>query len=68
MKTTKKVFTVNVGNVGNIEYTSKKLATECYNTYVSLSINNETRAAGESVFLFEGENIISEHIGHNEQY
>ena len=65
MKQTKK-YTVNVGNIGNMEYSSKKLATECYNTYVQLSKNNQTRAAGESVVLFENENIILEHIGHNE--
>jgi hypothetical protein len=49
----KNTYIVNVGNIGNIEYTSKKLAIECYNTYVSLSINNQTRAAGESVVMLK---------------
>lgn len=60
----KKIYIVNVGNVGNMEYTSKKLALECYNTYVNLSLSESTRAAGESVTLFENDNIIMEHIGH----
>lgn len=63
---TKKMYLVSVGNVGNLEYTSKKLAMECYTTYVNLSIANQTRAAGESVILFEGENIILEYVGTNQ--
>lgn len=58
---TKKTYTVNVGNVGNMEYTSKKLAIECYKTYVTLSKNNEGRAAKEPVILFEGEDILMEY-------
>jgi len=56
-------YTVNVGNVGNMDYTSKKLALECYNSYVTLSKNNVTRAAGESVTLFKDDDIIMEYIG-----
>lgn len=63
MKQAKKTYTVSVGNVGNMEYTNKKLAIECYNTYVTHSKTYTTRAAGESVTLFEGDNIIAEHIG-----
>jgi hypothetical protein len=56
-------YIVNVGNIGNIEYTSKKLAEECYTTYVSMSKQNITRAAGESVVLFKDDEIIKEYIG-----
>ncbi len=59
----KKIYTVNVGNVGNMEYTSKKLAIDCYKTYVTLSMNNETRAAGEDVTLLENDNVIMEYFG-----
>ncbi len=61
----KKTYVVSVGNVGNMEYTSKKLAMECYTTYVTHSKNNETRAAGEPVMLYELEsnNIIAEYAG-----
>ena len=60
---TKKNYTVCVGNVGTMDYTSKKLAIECYDTYVTLSKNGETRAAGESVALLCNDEIIAEHIG-----
>jgi len=56
-------FTVVVGNVGTMEYDSKKLALDCYKTYVTLSESNQTRAAGESVTMFEGEEIFAEYIG-----
>lgn len=59
----KKTYVVNVGNVGNMEYTNKRLALDCYTTYVTLSRTNQTRAAGESVVLFENDNIIMEHVG-----
>lgn len=56
MKRSKNVYTVCVGNVGNMEYTNKKLAIDCYKTYVTLSTNNQTRAAGENVtILLNGE-------------
>lgn len=59
-----KKYTVVVGNVGTMDYTSRKLAIECYNTYVTLSTNNEGRAAGESVTLFDdNDNIIMDYIG-----
>lgn len=60
---TKKTYTVNVGNIGNMEYTSKKLAEDCYTTYVTLSRTNQTRAAGESVYLFVNNEIVKEYIG-----
>jgi len=59
----KTVYTVNVGNIGNIEYTNKKLAIDCFKTYRSLSMQNITRCAGESVYLMEGDNILMEYIG-----
>jgi len=69
-KAIKKNYTVSVGNVGNIEYTSKKLAIECYNTYVSLSKNNQTRASGEDVVLFENGEPMSgfEYFGTNDNF
>jgi hypothetical protein len=60
---TKKTYYIVVGNVGTMEYTSKKLAYDCFVTYRTMSMQNITSAAGESVTLFEGENIINEHIG-----
>jgi hypothetical protein len=62
MKTT---YEVCVGNVGNMTYTSKKLAEDCYTTYVKLSKQNISRAAGETVTLFKNGEIIKEHIGDN---
>jgi hypothetical protein len=59
----KNSYSVNVGNIGNMDYTSKKLALECFNTYVTLSKSGEGRAAGESVYLFCDGEIIAEHIG-----
>jgi len=56
-------YTVVVGNVGTMEYKIKKFAIECYESYVALSRSNVTRAAGESVTMFEGDNIIMEYIG-----
>lgn len=59
----KHIFKVVVGNVGTMEYTSKKLAMDCYTTYVTMSVKHITRAAGESVTLFQDDEIIKEHIG-----
>lgn len=59
----KNKYTVCVGNIGNMDYTSKKLALECYTTYVTMSKTNQTRAAGESVTLFKNGVIIQEYIG-----
>ena len=57
----KNKYTVVVGNVGTMEYTNKKLALKCYNTYVALSNSDATRAAGEPVTLFKEGEIIAEH-------
>lgn len=48
-------YTVNVGNIGNIEFTNKKKATEAYNEYVRQSKTNYGRAAGEPVYLLDTE-------------
>lgn len=56
-------YQVVVGNVGTMDYTDRRLAEECYNTYVTLSKKCETRAAGESVTLFKDGEIVKEHIG-----
>lgn len=58
-------YQVVVGNVGTIDYTSKKLALDCYTTYVIHSISEfpKTRAYGESVTLLKDGEIIKEHIG-----
>ena len=62
------LYVVNVGNIGNMEYKSKKLAIDCYKTYVTLSMNNEGRVAGESVVLFCNDEIIMEYEGSTELY
>lgn len=56
-------YEVIVGNVGNMPYTSKKLAYDCFNSYVTISKSNTTRAAGESVTLLKNGEIIEEYIG-----
>lgn len=61
----KVTYNVLVGNVGNLPYTSKNLAIECFTTYKTLSISEQTRCAGESVFLMDSKgDILMEHIGH----
>lgn len=59
-------YQVVVGNVGTMGYTSKKLANDCFVTYVTMSKQNITSAAGESVTLFKNGEIINEHIGTND--
>ncbi len=56
-------YRVVVGNVGTMEYSNKRLALECYATYVTLSMHNQTRAAGESVALFYGDELVREYEG-----
>lgn len=60
-------YQVVVGNVGTIDYASRKLAQECYDTYVALSKANETRAAGEPVTLLKNGEVIAEYTGTIEQ-
>ena len=59
----KNKYTVSVGNVGNIEYTNKTQAMKCYKEYVTLSKNNEGRAAGEDVILFRNDYPIEQYFG-----
>lgn len=54
-------YEVIVGNIGTMPYTSKKLAMECYTTYVNLSKSDHGRASGESVTLLKNGEIIEEH-------
>jgi len=62
------MYTVIVGNVGKIgEYASRQLAQESYKSYVKLSISGYGRVASESVYLFENDEIIEEHMGTNEE-
>jgi hypothetical protein len=56
-------YQVVVGNIGTMDYTSEKLANDCFVTYVTMSKQNITSAAGESVTLFKNGEIIKEHIG-----
>lgn len=63
MKEAKKIYTVNVGNIGNIQCANKKEAIETYNEYVRQSFENYGCAAGESVVLFEEDKIIKDYIG-----
>lgn len=57
----KNKYEIVVGNVGTMTYTNQKLAKECFDTYVTLSKNNETRAAGEPVTFFKNGEIIHEY-------
>ena len=58
------MYTVIVANVGKIgEYASRKLAKDAYKSYVELSTSGYGRVAGESVYLFENDEIIEEHMG-----
>lgn len=59
-------YEIVVGNVGTMNYTSKKLAEECYTTYVSHSKTHTTRASGENVTMLLNGEIVKEHIGDNE--
>lgn len=55
-------YQVVVGNVGTMDYTSKKLAIDCFKTYRTLSIQGITSAANEQVTLFKDGEIIDEYI------
>jgi hypothetical protein len=62
------MYVVIVGNVGKVsENASRHLAQQQYDAYVSLSKIGYGRVAGESVFLMENDEIISEHIGVNDE-
>ena len=59
----KNIYIVNVGNIGNIECITKSKAIEVFNLYKEKSIANIGRGAGESIALFENDNIIKEYFG-----
>lgn len=60
----KHTYQVVVGNIGlQMDYTKKKLAYECYNTYVTASISGETRTAGQTVTLIIDGEVKEEHRG-----
>lgn len=55
-------YEVIVGNIGTMPYTNKKLAKECYDTYVTLSKEGTTRAAKEPVTLLRNGDVLEEYI------
>jgi hypothetical protein len=56
-------YTLNVGNIGNIDYSNKKEAVKDFKEYVNQSKSGKGRAAHEAVILFKGDNIIMEYPG-----
>lgn len=58
----KNKYEVVVGNVGTMEYTNKKVALGCYNTYVSISNSIGNRASNEPVTLLKNGDILRDHI------
>ena len=58
-------YQVVVGNIGTMDYTSKKLAKDCYTTYVAISKNGEGRAANEPVTLLKDGEITEEYLPAN---
>ena len=59
----KNKYNLVVGNIGNIDYSNKRLAIIDFNEYKDQSIKNYGRAGGEDVILFEGDNILMEYYG-----
>lgn len=55
-------YEVVVGNVGTMPYTNKKLAKECYETYVACSKNGVTRAANETVTLMKDGEVSEQYV------
>jgi hypothetical protein len=61
------MYTLIVGNIGTIgKYDTLKVAKYQYVTYVNLSAIGYGKVAGESVYLFENDEIIEEHMGTND--
>jgi hypothetical protein len=54
-------YEVIVGNVGTMEYTNKKLATDCFKTYRTMSMQGITSAANEPVTLLKDGEIIEDY-------
>jgi hypothetical protein len=57
----KNTYTVNVGNIGNIDCATKREALATYRKYVSQSKENYGRAAGEPVVLFVNDEPVKEY-------
>lgn len=58
------MFNIIVGNIGVVaEYACEKQARATFAEYVLCSKELQGRAAGESVTLIEGGEILAEHIG-----
>lgn len=55
-------YEVIVGNIGTMDYTNKKLAKECYDTYVTLSKEGATRVSNEPVTLLRNGDVLEEYI------
>ena len=61
------MYTLIVGNVGTIgKYDTLKVAKHQYVTYVNLSAIGYGKVAGECVYLFDGDEIIEEYTGTND--
>jgi hypothetical protein len=61
-------FEVICGNVGSVYSGNSRMAAKStFNTYVDHSSSGYGRAAGESVTLFEDDEILDEHVGSVDQ-
>lgn len=56
-------YTVNVGNIGNIDYESEEEARAAFEEYVDQSKSGYGRAAGEDVYLLQDGEIVDEYFG-----
>lgn len=67
-KKPKDIYSVNVGNIGNIEVSSLKEAKDTYKEYVEQSKSGYGRASGESVCIFKNGELMDEYdyIGAND--
>lgn len=58
------MYQIIVGNIGTVaEYATENQARSTFSEYVLASKENQGRAAGESVTLFDGSEIVAEYIG-----
>lgn len=58
------MFQVVVGNIGTVINTSDKAkAQHAFNEYVSQSKSGVGRAGGETITLFQDDEILMEHVG-----
>jgi hypothetical protein len=59
-------YTVIVGNIGTVYFgADKKKANQIFDEYVGQSESGRGRASGETVTLFDCEEILREHFGKN---